>query len=85
MWFRDDDIDDDDDAYLQLYDGSAYDNKYELGLGAEDTWNSYSVTLYNSGDDIQYFHSNFRLKFEDTSLDSVENLWIDDVSIVLQY
>ena len=84
LWFRDDDIDNDDDAYLQFYDsGSVYDNYYELGNSTEDTWNFYTVTIYNTGGDAQYFHSNFRLKFEGTSLDSGENLWIDDVSVVV--
>ena len=85
FWYRDDDIDDDDNIYLQLYDGSAYDNKFELGnTSPEDTWHKYEVTLYNAGSDAQYFISNFRLKFEGTSIDSGENLWIDNVSIIVQ-
>jgi len=81
LWYRDDDIDDADDIYLQLYDGSAYDNMFELGNSTEDTWNYYTTTIYNSGGDAQYFISNFRIKFEGTSIDSGENLWIDDVKI----
>ncbi|HBG25587.1 MAG: hypothetical protein A2Y10_04955 [Planctomycetes bacterium GWF2_41_51] len=86
FWYRDDDIDDDDNIYLQLYDGAAYDNKFELGnTSPEDTWHNYVVTIYNSGTDAQYFHPNFRLKFEGTSIDSGENLWIDDVSVTTIY
>lgn len=84
FWYRDDDIDADDDVYLQLYDGANYDNKFELDTATEDVWCKYEVTLYNSGGDAQYFIPNFRLKFEGTSIDSGENLWIDDVSLTLQ-
>jgi hypothetical protein len=82
FWFRDHGIDNDDDVYLQLYNGSAYGNKYELGNSTEDTWNFYSTTIYNTGSDAQYFRSNFRLKFEGSWIDYGEELWIDDVSIV---
>ncbi|MCJ7749849.1 MAG: PKD domain-containing protein, partial [Armatimonadetes bacterium] len=81
FWYRDDDIDDGDNIYLQLYDGGAYDNKFELGNSTEDTWNYYTTTINNSGDDAQYFISNFRIKFEGSSIDTGENLWIDDVKV----
>jgi predicted alpha-1,6-mannanase (GH76 family) len=84
FWYRDDDIDNDDDIYLQLYNGSAYANKFELGNSTEDTWIFYTTTIYNSGTDTQYFRSNFRIKYEGTSIDSGENLWIDDVKITAQ-
>lgn len=77
FWYRDDDIDDGDNIYLQLRDGSGYDNYFELGNSAEDTWNHYTVTIT----DAQYLHANFRIKFEGTSIDNGENLWIDDVLI----
>jgi hypothetical protein len=80
FWFRDDDIDDDDNIYLQLYNGSAYNNYYELGNSTEDTWNHYTVTITDS----QYMRSNFRIKFEGSSIDSGENLWIDDVNVTAQ-
>jgi hypothetical protein len=80
FWFRDDDIDNDDNIYLQLYNGSAYNNYYELGNSTEDTWNHYTVTITDS----QYMRSNFRIKFEGTSIDSGENLWIDDVNVTAQ-
>jgi Fibronectin type III domain. len=84
FWYRDDDIDDDDDVYLQLYNGSTYNNRLELGRDAEDTWHQATVTLNNSGGDAQYFRSNFRIKFEATSLDTGENLWIDDVLVTIE-
>jgi len=84
FWYRDDDIDDADDIYLQLYNGSSYANRFELGNSAEDTWHQCVVTINNSGGDAQYFRSNFRIKFEGTSIDSGENLWIDDVSVTAQ-
>lgn len=85
FWYRDDDIDDGDNIYLQLFNGSTYNNRFELGnTSPEDTWHYYSVTLNNSGGDAQYFRTNFRLKFEGTSIDSGENLWIDDVKVAGQ-
>ena len=85
FWYRDDDIDDNDNVYLQLYDGSNYNNRFELGnTSPEDTWHKYETTIYNSGGDAQYFHSTFRIKFEGTSIDRRENLWIDDVLITAE-
>jgi 16S rRNA C1402 N4-methylase RsmH len=84
FWYRDDDIDDDDNIYLQLYNGSAYVDRYELGNSAEDTWHHATITLNNSGGDAAYFISNFRVKFEGTSIDSGENLWVDDVIVTAQ-
>ena len=82
FWYRDDDIDDRDNIRLQLYDGDNYDNKFELGITSpEDTWHQYEVTINNSGADAQYFHSTFRIKFEGSSIDRNENLWIDDVTV----
>jgi|GEM_PF-1190882 hypothetical protein len=83
FWYRDDDIDDNDDVYLQLYDGNNYDNKFELGDSTEDTWNYYTTTINNSGAEAQYFISNFRIKFEGTKIDRNENLWVDDVKVTV--
>jgi hypothetical protein len=81
FWYMDDDIDDDDNVYLQLYDGSTYDNKFELGNSTEDVWNKYDIVINNSGGDAQYFRNNFQIKIEGSSIDSGENLWIDDLTI----
>jgi type II secretory pathway pseudopilin PulG len=82
FWYRDDDIDSG-EALLQLYDGTTYDNYADLGNDSEDTWHKYDVTINNSGGDAQYFINNFRIKFEGTSLDNGENLWIDDVTVTV--
>jgi hypothetical protein len=84
FWYRDDDIDAEDDIYLQLYNGSAYANRFELDSTSEDTWQHAIVTVNNSGGDTVYFRSNFRIAFEGTSIDNGENLWIDDVAVTAQ-
>ncbi len=83
FWYRDDDIDDGDNIYAQLYDGSSYINLYELGNSTEDTWHQYQTTL-SSSSNPEYFHSTFRIKFEGSSIDNRENLWIDDVLITAE-
>jgi hypothetical protein len=80
FWYRDDDIDDSDNVYLQLYNGSTYNNHVELGNSAEDTWHYYTTTITSA----QYMRTNFRIKFEGTSIDSGENLWIDAVKVTAQ-
>jgi hypothetical protein len=85
VWYRDQGVDSSDDVFLQLYDGVSYDNKFELGVTSpENTWHLYSVTINNTGANAQYFHSRFRVKIEGTSVDSGENVWIDDVRISVQ-
>lgn len=85
FWYRDDDIDDGDNIYLQLSNGSSYANRLELGnTSPEDTWHFATITLNNSGGDAQYFTANFRLRFAGNSIDSGENLWIDDVKVTVQ-
>jgi hypothetical protein len=78
FWYRDDDIDDSDDVYLQFWDGSTYDNIFELGnTSPEDTWHFCTVTTVDS----QYCISDFHIRFDATSIDPGENLWIDDVLV----
>jgi hypothetical protein len=81
FWYRDVGIDADDNVYLQFYDGSTYRNIFEVGTnGAEGEWHQYSVwyrTLF------QYQIPNFRIRFDARSIDSGEELWIDDVSITI--
>jgi type II secretory pathway pseudopilin PulG len=84
FWYRDHGIDNSDNVYLQFYDGSNYDNRFELGnTWPEDTWHNYNETINNSGADAQYFRNNFRIKFEGSSIDNNEDLWIDDVTITV--
>jgi len=83
FWYRDSYIDGNDNVFLQLFsdDGSYYD-EFELGVTwPQHTWQFYTLTIENSGDDAQYFHANFRVKIEGSSIDSGENLWVDDVHI----
>ena len=85
FWYRDDDIDNGDDIFLQLYNGTTYNNTFELGnTSPEDTWHFHTVTINSTGGNTQYFRSNFRIRFESTSIDSGENLWIDDVKVTVQ-
>jgi len=83
--YRVDDIDSNDNVYVQFYDGSSYNNIEEIGDDTEDVWLTYSDTINNAGADAQYFISNFRIKIEGGSIDwewwEDENLWIDDVLI----
>jgi len=84
FWYMDDDIDDQDNVFLQLYDGSSYDNRFELDMpwNEEDIWQNYNETIYDSGGDAQYFKANFRIKFEATYINNwKENIWIDDVTV----
>ncbi|MCD4830861.1 MAG: prepilin-type N-terminal cleavage/methylation domain-containing protein [Anaerohalosphaeraceae bacterium] len=78
FWYRDSRVDNSDNVYLQFYDGSSYDNIFELGnTWPERRWHNYQATVTNS----QYMRSNFRLKFEGSSIDGGEYLWIDDVTV----
>ncbi len=74
-------IDDNDNVYVQYYDGNQYDNIDEIGDDAENTWLTYEHTFDNSGSDTQYFINNFRLGIRGSSIDNGEYLWIDDVLI----
>ncbi|OQW96522.1 MAG: hypothetical protein BWK77_04375 [Verrucomicrobia bacterium A1] len=85
FWYRDQGIDDSDNVYLQLYNGTSYVNRTELGITSpESTWHKADITLQNSGTDAQYFRSGFRIKIEGSAIDSGENLWIDDVKITVE-
>lgn len=82
--YRDHGIDWNDYVQLELYNGSTYVYRASLqNTTPEDNWNPYSVTIYNSGADSQYFINNFRIKFEATDIDNNEDLWIDDVTITV--
>jgi hypothetical protein len=83
LWYRDDDIDADDDVCLYLYDGAAWVSVFELDSTTEDTWLSKTLT-YTKASYPQYFKSNFGLRFRGNSIDSGENLWVDDVKVVVE-
>jgi hypothetical protein len=86
LWYRDQGIDDNDDVFLQLYNGVTYTNRSdgELGITSPElTWHEYDTTINNSGGDAQYFRTNFRIRINGNSIDTGENLWIDDVTVTV--
>jgi len=79
FWYRDDDIDDNDNVYLQFWNGSTYNNIFELGnTNPEDEWHHYSVWWRPI---FQYAIRDFHIRFSAGGIGSGENLWVDDVSI----
>jgi hypothetical protein len=86
FWYMDDDLDDNDDVYLQLYNGGSYIDRFLLNLPSseEDDWHNHNETVYDSGGDSQYFRNNFRIRFEATDINNWrENIWIDDVTVTV--
>jgi regulation of enolase protein 1 (concanavalin A-like superfamily) len=86
LWYRDQGIDDNDDVFLQLYNGVTYTNRSdgELGITSPElTWHEYDTTIYNSGSEAQYFRTDFRIRINGNSIDTGENLWIDDVIVTV--
>jgi hypothetical protein len=78
FWIRDDDLDNS-DGYLYYYDNTgSYDQILDLNslTPTEDQWTFYSTTITDS----QYFHSTFRIRFNETP-ENGENCWIDDVTV----
>jgi hypothetical protein len=73
--------DNDDDVYVQYYDGGHYDNINEIGDDTENTWLTYSHTFDNAGGNAQYFINNFCIRITGSSIDKDEYLWIDDIII----
>ncbi|MCU0858128.1 MAG: PASTA domain-containing protein [Pontiellaceae bacterium] len=86
FWYMDDDIDADDDVYLNLYNCATktwVTNVFELDLTTEDTW-TYKELTYTKAGAPQYFGTNFGLRVRANSIDTDENLWLDDVKVVVQ-
>jgi len=80
FWYRDSGIDDDDNVYLQFWNGSSYVNIFEIGNSKpEGIWQWYTVQTY----DPRYMIDDFRVRFNAVSIDTGENLWIDDFSITV--
>ena len=81
FWYRDHGIDDGDNVYLQFWNGSTYNNIFELGnTRPEDTWHWYTVQTYDPRYLIEDFHTRFRAI---NGIDSGEDLWIDDLSVTV--
>lgn len=76
--YRINNIDANDNIAIYYYDGATYDLIDEIGDDAEDTWLTFSQKVTDS----QYFTSNFRIYFEGSSIDTNEDLWVDDVLII---
>lgn len=76
--YRINQIDANDDVNVYYWDGAAYDFIDEIGDDAEATWLTFSQTITDS----QYFFDGFRIYIEGTSIDSGEDLWIDDFLII---
>ncbi|MEM2111220.1 MAG: LamG-like jellyroll fold domain-containing protein, partial [Candidatus Bathyarchaeia archaeon] len=78
FWYRDHGIDDDDNVYLQFWNGLTYVSIFELGnTKPEDTWHHYSIQTYQRS----YLIPNFRIRFNAVGIDSGEDIWIDDLKI----
>jgi peptidoglycan/xylan/chitin deacetylase (PgdA/CDA1 family) len=81
FWFRKDDTGTEDDFLLYYYDGTEYDLIADLDtLGGDDVWLHYTDIITDS----QYFNPNFQILFDAISLTTVENVWVDDVSVIVQ-
>ncbi len=78
IWYRDHGIDDDDNVYVQFWNGSTYINVFELGNSVpEDTWHWYTIQTYEP----RYMRPDFNVRIDARSIDLGEELWIDDISV----
>ena len=58
---------------------------FDLGSTVpEDTWHYYEQTFTNSGDEAKFFHSQFKIRFNGSGIDTDEDLWIDDVILTAE-
>lgn len=80
FWYQEDKIDDNDDVFVQLFNGTDWINLVELGNAPEKSWNFYSTTV----SDPQYMISDFKLRIVGASIDGGEHLYLDDVVIMPQ-
>jgi len=76
FWFRDDDLDAD-DFLLQYFDGTQWDTIQDMGGYTEDTWHYWEQNITDS----QYFISNFQVRFRANTVDWLETIWVDVVTI----
>jgi hypothetical protein len=79
FWYKVDGIDDNDDVYLQLFDGSNFNNYFEVGIQPQGQWLHYQQLIT----DAKYRHANFRIRFAGSGIDQNENLWIDDFAVTV--
>jgi hypothetical protein len=76
-----DDIDANDDIYVEFWDGAAWNEIDEIGDDAEDT----QLTWFWNVTDSAYFDNGFQIRIDGTSIDNNEALWIDDVIMYKTY
>jgi hypothetical protein len=85
FFYRDVGVDDDDQAFFRLFDGTDHDPIFEVGnTEPEGTWHFYTKTIKNAGANAQYFHSKFEFRWTMGYLDAGEEIWIDDVLVTAQ-
>ena len=87
FWYNKDALDTG-DIYVQLYNGSSYNDWHDLDVyggpdlcaenDGDDRWCRFDETITHS----QYFRQDFRLKFEGTGTGPNEGVAIDDVSVI---
>jgi hypothetical protein len=81
FWYRDDKIDDDDNVYLKVYNGTEWIDHFELGnTDSENTWHYYQTTITGS----EFMIPSFKIKVAGESIDAGENFYIDDVLVTAQ-
>jgi hypothetical protein len=74
-------IDANDNINIYYYDGADYDLIDEIGDDAEATWLTFSQVTTDS----QYFDNGFHIYFDSSSIDTNENIWIDNVLIIKEH
>ncbi|MFC1976782.1 hypothetical protein ACFLWS_00720 [Chloroflexota bacterium] len=65
------------DVWLQTYNGTGYENRYDLVGGTNNVWNLYSEVIT----DPQYLIAGFRVRFDSSLASGNDQIYIDDVVI----
>lgn len=71
---------DNDEYYLDYYDGSNWDQITRLDDFGSGFWDQYTDTITDS----QYFVSNFQIRWRVVGLDNNEHVYVDDVNAILE-
>ncbi|MFC1920494.1 fibronectin type III domain-containing protein [Chloroflexota bacterium] len=66
-----------DDCWLQTYNGTDYQNWYDLSGGNNNSWNQFSQVITDS----QYLIAGFRIRFDSSLGSNGDEVYIDDVMI----
>ncbi|MFC2044883.1 fibronectin type III domain-containing protein [Chloroflexota bacterium] len=62
------------DVWFQTYNGTDYQNVYDLEAGTNNVWNLYSQVIT----DPQYLIAGFRIRFDSSLADANDEIYIDD-------